>query len=314
MSLAEKPFSFVLSVALIVAGSQAYAGVVLDTNFEAATGATAGPLSGAGSFGTPPAGTLSATGGFITGTRPAYTTGNNGNTNNVLPNNNGTFNDLGTPGGAGNNVLTATLASPAAVAGGLGAGQTTTVDFDLASWGTNNLTSFKYTHVIGLSSSGQEVFQILWRAGSNSGFREVYARELGEDNTTFANSAYVSNDGTKILDDVAFGISGTSTTVTPSGRVSVSLVFDEFGWNASAAPTGGGSTQTPVTGLGIASGATDLASIQFFSSQNQNNGGQNNGFHIDNLLVETDVKVIPEPSSAVAILALAVVGGLRRRR
>ena len=100
-------------------------------------------------------------------------------------------------------------------------------------------------------------------------------------------------------------------------RVSVSLVFDEFGWNASAAPTGGGSTQTPATGLGIASGATDLASIQFFSSQNQNNSGQNNGFHIDNLLVETDVKIsnaVPEPSSAVAILALAVAGGLRRRR
>ena len=94
MSLAVKSFSFVLSVALIVAGSQAYAGVVLDANFDASTGATAGPLTGAGSLGTPAVGSLSATGGFVSGTRPAWTSGSNGNTNNVLPNNNGTFNCL----------------------------------------------------------------------------------------------------------------------------------------------------------------------------------------------------------------------------
>ena len=314
MSLIVKAFSCAVLVILMIAGSQAYAGVVLDANFDASTGATAGPLTGAGSLGTPAAGSLSATGGFVSGTRPAWTSGSNGNTNNVLPNNNGTFNDLGIPGGPGNNVLTATLAMPAGVGGSLAAGQTTTVDFNIASFGTNNLTSFKYTHIIGRSSSGDEVFQLLWRAGSFGGAREVYARELGEDNTTFSGGAYVSNDGTQILDDVAFGINSTATGSSPSGTIDISLVFDQNGWNASAAPTGGGSTQTPATGLGIASGATDLATIEFFTSQNQNNGTQNNGVWVDNLFVETDVKVIPEPSSAVAILALAVVGGLRRRR
>ena len=96
--------------------------------------------------------------------------------------------------------------------------------------------------------------------------------------------------------------------------LNVNITIDEFGWNASAIPNGGSHSNTPASGLGIASGATDLASIVFFSSQNAANGTQNNGLWIDNLVVNTDVEVIPEPSSAAVILGLAVFGGLRRRR
>ena len=133
---------------------------VFDHNFE---NGTPGDLSAAGALGTPAAGTVSATGGFVSTTRPAWTTGSNGMNNPITTIADGSFNDLGTMGG---NVLTATLSEPAAVAGNLETGESTTVSFNLASFGTNNPTSFKYAHITGLSSTGAEVFQILWRAGS----------------------------------------------------------------------------------------------------------------------------------------------------
>lgn len=273
---------------------------VLDHNFQ---NGTAGDLSVAGDLGTPVAGTLSATGGFVSTTRPAWTTGSNGANNSITPLPDGSFNDQGTQGG---NVLTATLSQPAAVSSALQAGETTTVSFNLASFGTNNPTFFKYAHIIGLSSSGDEVFQLLWRAGSGGGTREVYARELGQDNTTFVGNtvvdpvtgetsivgAFDSLDGTKILTGVAFNINSTNNDAAPSGTIAMSVTFDSAGWGAEASPTGGGSTATPASGLSIASGATDLASIVFFGSQNAANGGQNNGMWIDNLLVQTDRTVV----------------------
>ena len=118
------------------------------------------------------------------------------------------------------------------------------------------------------------------------------------------------------MDNVSNANNSTNSGAAPTGQLGVSVVFDQNGWNASVVPNGGSSTQTPATGLGIASGATDLAQIIFFTSQNAANGAQNNGIWVDNLLVDSDVMIaaIPEPSSAVAILALAVAGGLRRRR
>ena len=275
---------------------------VFDHDFE---NGTAGDLSAAADLGTPAAGTLSATGGFVSTTRPAWTTGNNGPANAITTVPDGTFNDVGTPAG---NYLTATLSQPAAVTGTLEAGETTTVSFNLASFGTNNQTSFKYAHIVGLSSTGDEVFQILWRAGSGALTREVYAREFGQDNTTFFAEelvvdpvtgeetiigAFASLEGTRVLNGVNFNISSISTDIAPSGQVAVTVTLDDSGWGSSAAPTAGGTIatsdgETPATGLSIASGATDLASIVFFSSQNAGNGTQNNGVWIDNLLVQTD--------------------------
>ena len=286
---------------------------VFDHNFE---NGTPGDLSAAAMLGMPVAGTVSATGGFVSTTRPAWTTGSNGANNPITIVANGSFNDQGTMGG---NVLTATLSQPAAVSGVLLAGETTTISFNLASFGTNNDTSFKYSHIIGLSSTGDEVFQLLWRSGSTPFFREVYARELGQDNTTFVEetvldpvtglpvvdpitglpmtvSRFDSLDGTLVLSGVNFNINSTDNNSAPSGQVAVTVTIDDSGWGASAAPTAGGTNanstgETPATGLGIASGATDLASIVFFSSQNSINGGQNNGIWIDNLLVQTDQTV-----------------------
>ena len=257
-------------------------------------------------------GTVTATGGFVSGTRPAYTTGSNGGVNNITATAGTSFNDQGTPAG---NMLTATLAAPALVTGALAAGDSTKVGFNLATFGTNNQNNFKYAHIIGLSSTGQEVFQILYRAGSGGGTREAYARELGEDNTTFnAAGTLASVDGTLISDGNSNANNSTNTGAAPTGQLEVSILFDQNGWNASVVPNGGNTVQTPATGLGIASGATDLASIVFFTSQNAANGNQNNGLWVDNLLVHTEVAVVPEPSSAVAILALAFAGGIRRRR
>ena len=270
--------------------------------------AMAGDLSAAGTLGTPSVGTLDATGGIVSATRPAYTSGNNVLFNSISTDSASGFtagtitsiNDVGTPAG---NFLTVNLSEPAAVTGGLGAGQTTTVDFNLASFGTNNPTIFKYVHIIGQSSAGAEVFHILWRQGSNGGARQVFARELGQDNTEFISVDppvvrdgntldydFSSVEGTLIATGITFGINSTNTSSAPSGQVVVSVSIDENGWNASAAPTGGNVTETPASGLGIASGATDLASIVLFSSHNVLNGGVN-GFWVDNIVVATDQTV-----------------------
>jgi len=273
---------------------------VFDHDFQ---NATPGDLSEAGTLGTPAVGTLSATGGFVSTTRPGYTTGNNGTFNAIAVAGAGSVNDVGTPAG---NYLTVNLSEPAAVTGFLDIGQTTTVDFSLASFGVNNPTIFKYMHIIGRSSAGAEVFHILWRAGSNGGARQVYARELGQDNTNFVAADppvtrdgnlldydFSSVDGTLIATGIGFNINSTNTDSAPGTQVFVSITIDENGWNASAAPPlGAGSrTETPATGLGIASGATDLASIDIFSSNHELNAG-NNGFWIDNIVVATDRTVL----------------------
>ena len=124
-----------------------------DDNFQAST---SGALSGSGMLAAPTVGTSFATGGFIgTGGNRAYTTTSNGSTNNITTAAGSTFNDVGTAAG---NFYTATLSSPADITGTLGTGATTSIDFEIASFGTNNQNNFKYTHVVGLSSTGDEVF------------------------------------------------------------------------------------------------------------------------------------------------------------
>jgi len=295
--------SVVLLATVSVASAQT---TVFEHDFE---NATAGDLSAAGTLGSPSVGTLNATGGFVSMTRPAFTSGNNGQSNEIAIPGAGSFNDVGTPEG---NYLTVNLSEPAAVTGVLGAGQTTTVDFSLGGFGTNNSTIFKHVHVIGKSSAGAEVFQILWRVGSNAGNRAVFARELGQDNTNFVAVSppvvrdgntidydFESNDGTTILEGFNFGLVSTNSDSSPGNTLSVSVTIDENGWNASATPTDGNFTETPASGLGIASGATDLASIDVFTSLHElNNATGNNGFWIDNIVVATDLTVEPSPVAA----------------
>ena len=302
------------SLILLASASTASAQTtVFSHDFE---NAMPGDLSAAGTLGTPSVGTLEAPSGFISATRQAYTSGNNVMFNSISTDSAGGFggtpgtinsiNDVGTPAG---NFLTVNLSEPAAVTGVLGAGQTTTVDFNLASFGTNNSTIFKYVHIVGQSSAGAEVFHIVWRAGSNAAARQVFARELGQDNTEFVSVNpdvvrdgntldydFSSVEGTLLATGFNFNLNNTNTSVAPSGQVAVSVTIDENGWNASAgpAPNSGGATQTPATGLGIASGATDLASIVLFSSHNDLNAG-NVGFWVDNIVVATDLTVEGTP-------------------
>ena len=302
---------FCVSTLTLFGTTTASAGIIVfDHDFQ---NGTAGDLATGGSLGTPAVGTVTApNGGFVTGTRPAFTTGSNAN-DNVITTVNGTFNDVGAPAG---NYLTVDLSSPAAITGALGAGQTTTVDFSFASFGSNNQNAFKYSHIVGLSSTGDEVFQLLYRAGSASGTREAFAREFGEDNTTFSGTTFSSVDGDRIADNISNNNNSTNVNAAPTGQINFSITIDEFGWNAAAVPNGGSSTQTPVTVLNIDSGATDLASIQFFSSVAFAARTQNNGFHVDNIVVETDLLAtsIPEPTSALALLGLTMAIGCRRRR
>jgi len=299
------------SVVLLALASVASAQtVVFDHDFE---NAIPGDLSADATLGTPVVGSLDAPSGFVSATRSAFTSGNNGTDNAITTIPDGGFNDVGTPAG---NFLTVNLSEPAAVTGVLGAGQTTTIDFNLASFGTANATAFKYTHIIGRSSIGAEVFHILWRSGSGGPTRQLFARELDQDNTTFVpdpagvnlNGVFLaaegsSVDGTPILTSVAFAINSSNTGAAPTGQLGVSITIDENGWSASASPNGGASTvpadgEPTATDLGIASGATDLASIVFFSSHNSSVNGQNKGFWVDNIVVATDLTVEPSPVAA----------------
>ena len=277
--------------------------VVFDHNFE---NGTPGDLSAAGALGTPAVGTLTATGGFIspefvfnperTATQ-AYTTANNGSFNAIVleTDENGavidqTFDDAGTPAG---NFLTANLNAPAAITGTLGAGLATTIDFSLGTFGNSGATPFKYVHIIGRSSTGAEVFQLLFRATGIVALREFFARELGQDSTTFANGGFSSLEGTIVLTSASNAFNTVLTDRAPSFQLDVNVTFDENGWNVTALPQGGsfGPADPTVTGLGIASGATDLATIEFFTSHNASVNSQNKGFWLDNLVVETGVMV-----------------------
>jgi len=240
-----------------------------DFEIEPPGDAIDGDLADIGMLGTPSAGTVSASGGFVSVNRPAYTTGNNGASNGITAIDDGSFNDVGAPAG---NFLTVNLDSAAAVTGALGAGQT-------------------YGHIRGLSATGLEVFQILWRSGSGAGTRELYARENGEDNTTFAAGVFASVDGTLVLDDVAFNINSVFSNSAPTNLLGVSITIDENGWNVTGTPDGGASVSTPATGLSIGSGATDLSSIVFFTSHNVVIDNENKGLWVDNVVVTTDLTV-----------------------
>ncbi|MBK1830064.1 PEP-CTERM sorting domain-containing protein [Verrucomicrobiaceae bacterium R5-34] len=255
---------------------------------------TNGDLAGSGALGSPVVGSITATGGHLGGN--VYTSGNNGSSN-PITSVDGSFNDVGTPAG---NYLTATMASDITLAAG-----PVNVDFSLGIFGTNNSTVFKLVHVIGYSSSDDEVFQLTMRAGSGNATRELFARELGEDNTTFNGTSFSSIDGTKILDDIGIGMNSTNTSNAPSSLVNVSLTLNGTTWDASAAS----GTSTPATGLNIDSGATDLSYIQFFTSHEDNVNGQNKGIWVDDILVTQ----VPEPSS-VALLGLGGIALMLRRR
>ena len=274
--------------------------VVFDYDFE---NATPGDLSGTGALGTPTVGTISAPGGFVSSevvfnpglanertATQAYTTGNNGSFNAIVVETDQAFNDVGTPAG---NFLTANLSAPAAVTGTLGAGLATTIDFNLGSFGGSGATPFKYIHIIGRSTEGAEVFQLLFRATGIVAIREFFARELGQDSTTFTNGGFSSLEGTEVLSSASNAFNSTNTESAPSFQLDVNVTFDENGWNVTALPQGGsfGPADPTVTGLGIASGATDLATIEFFTSHNASVNSQNKGFWLDNLVVATGVMV-----------------------
>ena len=276
---------------------------VFDHDFE---NATSGDLAVDGSIGTPAVGTISAPGGFISdfidpeeifnGQGLTYTTTNNGASNEITIDGEGSFNDVGTPAG---NVVTVQLSSPAAITGVLEAGQTTNVGFSLISFGVGNPTGFKYVHAIGRSSNGLEVFHTLWRCGSGGNTRTAWAREFGEDNTTFAAGEPPVVDGTKLLEGLPFDFNSINPVATRQGFISFNVTINDTGWNASAINSRGTFVvQEEATGLSIDSGAPDLASIEFFTSHNAIVTGQNKGFWLDSVLVTTDLTVDPQPSVA----------------
>lgn len=202
-------------------------------------------------------------------------------------------------------------------AGGFTNGESTNISFDLANFGNSNPFDFKYTFVRGLDSSGREVFEMLFIAGSSAKAREVYTRGADDDSTTLTASgpgagATATPEGTKLIESTGFGVNGTNVANgRPSGRWVVNIELADGKVNYDVGVSGGalGETAFNGTSFDINSDATSIARLEFSSVWRDTANGQNKGYWVDNIFATT---TIPAPS-AIAVLALGLVGARRRR-
>ncbi len=181
-----------------------------------------------------------------------------------------------------------------ATPGGFTGGASTSISFRLANFGNSNTSAFKYSFVRGLDASDNEVFELLFVAGSSSGTREVFARGANDDETTLAlneNDVLVGTpEGTKLVDSSSFNLNGTDVaTGRPSGTWMANLtlangvVTYDIGADGGVAST----ADNGVTGFPINSSATSIAKLEFSAVWDSLANEQNKGYWIDEILAET---------------------------
>ncbi len=296
----------VISFAALVSG--AHAALVFSANFDDGTSGVVDDLT---DLGTPAVGSFAfentgtSTYGDISNAssgNKAFTSGNdantritiNGATNNVPFEASPGTNFLGTDA---DNRLYANFAA-SSITGGVGA----TVQFDVGSYGTQNLGVFKALVVRGLSSTGDEVFETWISFGSSTATRRIYAREAGDTTYTRFSNSDGAPAGSLVYSSIA-GWNSTDPTSAPGNLNTVTIGIQDglvtYGSESGTA----GSTLV----FGQNSAATDIAQLEF-TSVNYNQGG-NSGYWLDNVTVET----IPEPSAAL-LGGLGALALLRRRR
>lgn len=179
-------------------------------------------------------------------------------------------------------------------------GNTATFSFDALSrrTGTNtNRTQF----VTGLDSSGSEVFQFVLSDGD--------ARQRPR----FATAAdgiqsFASNPG-----NFFHGADSTPASVDTGVFAQYELTVDENGFDFQGINQGG--VTFTDTGVSLFNGgsATDIASIVISADRGTTN--LTSGNYYDNFFVEGTIAVaVPEPSSLLALLVLAPMAMLKRRR
>lgn len=203
-----------------------------------------------------------------------------------------------------------------ATAGGFTGNQRTQIDFNIGSFGNSNTTSFKYTFVRGLDAANNEVFELLFVAGSGGQIREVFARGADDDSTTLSSSGDPSIpdtatvEGTKLIDSSSFGFNGTNVANgRPSNLWNVSIVLENGGVTFDI---GGGGVITPTANandvFGINSGATSISRLEFSSVWNSTVDDQNKGYWVDDIGAFS----VPTPGTAL-LLGLGMVATRRRR-
>lgn len=176
-------------------------------------------------------------------------------------------------------------------AGGFTDGARTQINFSLGSFGNSSNTSFKYNFVRGLDANDNEVFELLFVAGSGGQTRDVYVRGADDDSTTLSSTGdpsspnTVSVEGTKVIDSSSAAFNGTSVASgRPTDLWNVSIVLEDGGASFNI---GGNGTIVATSEAGdvfpINSAATTIAKLEFSSVWNSAVDGQNKGYWIDDI-------------------------------
>ena len=160
----------------------------------------------------------------------------------------------------------------------------------------------------GLSSTGDEVFEAWVGFGSGNTTRFVYARGAGD--TTYTRTATNAGNpaGTLIYNQISGDWNGTNNASKPGGMDTLTIEVVDGLVTYGLSTGNAGSTLT----FAQNSGATDLARLEFASLNNRI--GENAGFWLDNITVNSTFAPVPEPGSAVLLGVLALAGLVRCRR
>ena len=295
---------FFAVAAVVGVGASASAQTILfDHDFEDAPNAGSAVTS-VGDLGTPNVGSMSFSGapiGGIGGTRPALAVGFNANgiSNMTLPTENSvTFDAIVDPenfsfpetqvadAGSGDRVF-ADFATPGTITS---SSVSTDISFSFGHFGTSNTGSFKHTYIRGLDASDNEVFELLFVAGSGNLAREWYARGPSDDSIELTAAGAGTPEGQLLAE--GFGGAFNSTNVA-AGRPAQAMLVDISLSNSMVTfdigSTNGTGTPTAINGMAlpINSGATSISRLEFGSVWNANVNGQNNGYWIDDLFATT---------------------------
>ncbi len=184
------------------------------------------------------------------------------------------------------------------VAGGLTGTDSTAISFDWGVFGTSNTGAFKHSYVRGLSSTGQEIFELLLVSGSSDGIRNIYARQAGDDDFTLTAANAGIPEGVQLISGLDNGVNSAVVATAPANLlgVAISLANGKVTYAFERGTASGAALTYDINTLG----ATDIAALEFSEVWNSAANLQNKGFWLDNVAVST----IPEPATLGLIAAM----------